>query len=164
MIIKFNKIQDLGDARYAASCMAEYIGFSMLGEEALPVGSIQEIIGWCAGPKVILEVSDSEIYTIDSWVNTLPIDGIECSIERLEELRNQFPDIQLWIIKENDDSRTLLNNNSTKLVTIRPSIESARNMNISAIQGISIDCVREVETGRKDYSDWNDFFEELEIF
>ena len=72
--------------------------------------------------------------------------------------------IQLWIIKENDDSRTLLNNNSTKLVTIRPSVESARNMNISAIQGISIDCVREVETGRKDYSDWNDFFEELEIF
>ena len=164
MIIKFNKIQDLGDARYAASCMAEYIGFSMHGEEALNVGSIQEIIGWCAGPKVILEVSQSEITTIESWINTLPIDGIQCSIERLDELRNHFADVQHWLIEENDQSLTVLNEESRKLIPVKPSLESAQNMDKTKVQGINIDCARELETGRKDYSDWNDFFEELEIF
>lgn len=164
MIIKFNKIQDLGDARYAASCMAEFIGFSMQGKEALSVGSIQEIIGWCAGPKVILEVSDSEITTIESWINTLPIDGIECSIERIDELRTHFADIQHWFIIENNQYRKILNEESTTLIPVMPSLESAQNMDISNVKGINIDCVREVETGKKDYSDWNDFFEEIEIF
>ena len=51
MLIKFNNIKDLSDARYAAAAMAEWIGFSV-GE--LPIQQVQEIIGWCAGPKITL--------------------------------------------------------------------------------------------------------------
>ncbi len=164
MIIKFNKIQDLGDARYAASCMAEYIGFSMQGESALPVSAIQEIIGWCAGPKVILEVSNAEISEIESWINIIPVDGIECSEDRVNKLKDQFNDIQHWIISNEDKSLSILNQDSISLVPVAPSLETAKDMNTSQIKGINIDCIREIETGRKDYSKWNDFFEELEIF
>ncbi len=164
MIIKFNKIQDLGDARYAASCMAEYIGFSMQGESAFPVSAIQEIIGWCAGPKVILEVSHAEISEIESWINIIPVDGIECSKDRVNELKDHFNDIQHWLISNDDKSLSILNQDSINLVPIIPSLGSAKDIDTSQVKGINIDCIREIETGRKDYSDWNDFFEELEIF
>ena len=58
MKIKFNHIQDLSDARYAAAAMAEWIGFTV-GD--LPLSQVQEIIGWCAGPKLTLELPNRDL-------------------------------------------------------------------------------------------------------
>ncbi len=79
MKIKFNSIQDLSDARYASAAMAEWMGFAV-GE--LPVDKVQEIIGWCSGPKLTLELpSVDQLETAISWCNILPIEAIECPIE-----------------------------------------------------------------------------------
>ena len=79
MKIKFNHIQDLSDARYAAAAMAEWIGFTV-GD--LPLSQVQEIIGWCAGPKLTLELPNRDLKDMAiSWCNILPVEAIECPAE-----------------------------------------------------------------------------------
>jgi hypothetical protein len=150
--IKFNHIQDLGDARYASAVLSDFIGFSIDGEFSITPQVIQEIIGWCAGPKLILEINQSPNFEqIESWLNILPIDGIQCSQENLDEIKNQFPDVGIWLTF-ND------------FISVKTSPESANEiLEINTLQ-FSINCFKESETGKKDYSEWNDFFEKLEIF
>lgn len=150
--IKFNHVQDLGDARYAAAALADYIGFSIDGDFAISPQSIQEIIGWCSGPKVILEINDSPNYEqIESWLNILPIDGIQCNEEHLSKTQNQFPDVSIWMTFQD-------------FTPVKTSPESANNIIENHQLQFSINCFNETETGKKDYSEWNDFFETLEIF
>ena len=79
MKIKFNTIQDLSDARYASAAMAEWMGFAVGG---LPIDKVQEIIGWCSGPKLTLELpSTNHLETAISWCTILPVEAIECPIE-----------------------------------------------------------------------------------
>ncbi len=150
--IKFNHVQDLGDARYAAAALADYIGFSIDGDFAISPQAIQEIIGWCAGPKVILEIHDSPNFEqIESWLNILPIDGIQCKEDQLSVTQNQFPDVGIWMTFHD-------------YTTVVTSPESADEIIESKQLPFSITCFKETETGKKDYSEWNDFFEKLEIF
>jgi len=150
--IKFNHIQDLGDARYAAAALADYIGFSIDGDFAISPQSIQEIIGWCAGPKVILEINDSPNFEqIESWLNILPIDGIQCPQEYLSKIQKQFPDLEIWMAFDD-------------FTSVETSPKSAEEILDSNQLQFSINCLKETETGKKDYSEWNDFFEKLEIF
>lgn len=150
--IKFNHIQDLGDARYAAACLADFIGFSIDSEFSISPQAIQEIIGWCAGPKVILEIHDSPNFEkIESWLNILPIDGIQCQEQHLSLIKNKFPDVGIWFTFHDFEP-------------VKISLESAKKIiNENKIQ-FSVNCFKESETGKKDYSEWNDFFETLEIF
>ncbi len=150
--IKFNHVQDLGDARYAAAALADYIGFSIDGDFAISPQAIQEIIGWCAGPKVILEIHDSPNFEqIESWLNILPIDGIQCKEDQLSVTQNQFPDVGIWMTFHD-------------YTTVVTSPESADEIIESNQLQFSINCFKETETGKKDYSEWNDFFGKLEIF
>ena len=84
--IKFNHVQDLNDARFAASALAEWVGFAINGPKAIAIELSQEIIGWCSGPKLILEVHEASIEQIETYINILPVNGIECSNQRLNEL------------------------------------------------------------------------------
>jgi len=170
MKIKFNNIRDLADARYAAAVMADYIGFRIGGKDELPASVIQEIIGWCSGPAVILEVSDNvAIEKINALLNTLPINGIETSAARVEQLKSNF-DAQglVWVVNTDPSgdfythSETLKNQNN-HLSKIKPTAEITKSVKTTDPWGVSIDCFESVSTGIKDFSDWNDFFEDLEI-
>jgi hypothetical protein len=150
--IKFNHIQDLGDARYASAVLSDYIGFSLDGEFAISPQTVQEIIGWCAGPKIILEINTTpNLQQIESWLNILPIDGIQCNEEDAITLKSHFKDVSTWITF-----------NDFKSVPTSP--ESAEEILQNGLNMFSINCFKETTTGIKDYSEWNDFFEKLEIF
>jgi hypothetical protein len=153
MNIKFNHIQDLGDARYAAAMLANYIGFAIDGEFAVAPATVQEIIGWCAGPKLILEIHETpDISKIQSWIDVLPVDGIECSQNHVETLKSQFEHLNLeWLIL----------NNTFPIIT--PSKESAQTVLNQSIDTFSIDCFKETQLGQKDYELWNDFFDLLDL-
>lgn len=153
MKIKFNAIQDLSDARYASAVMADWIGFSVDGETSISIEKVQEILGWCSGPKLALEVSElTDLNKIKSWMDILPVDGIECTKSVRHELESSIDiDGIEWIETGVDFTRIKANSDSAQLLKINP------------VDSISIDCQVEIETGRKDYSQWNDFFEELEI-
>jgi hypothetical protein len=170
MKLKFNNIRDLADARYAAAVMADFIGFSIGTEDELPASGIQEIIGWCAGPAVILEISDNvEIDKINALLNTLPVNGIEVSEKRFAALKDAIAATDLiWIVNTENTGdwlshgESLLNRNHY-FSRVKPSAEMAESITKIEPWGISIDCFNSVSTGIKDFSDWNDFFEALEI-
>lgn len=166
--IKFNNVQDLSDARFAASAMAEWVGFSISGDKALSAESIQEIISWCSGPKLILETSNESIEKINSFLDVLPVNGIECSPVRFQELKTAFPDVQEWIVSGEDSMGQISHSANWQLHahinTITPSSEMAQLILKENPFGFSINCEKETEIGKKDLSIWHDFFEELDLF
>lgn len=170
MKLKFNNIRDLADARYASAAMADYIGFRIGGDDELSASAIQEIIGWCAGPAVILEIADDvDVVKINALLNTLPVNGIETSEQRFTELKAAIatPDF-IWIVNAENagnwfsHSKSLINR-TNHFSRVEPSAETAESLAKTEPWGISIDCFESVSTGIKDFSDWNDFFEALEI-
>ena len=166
--IKFNHVQDLSDARFAASAMAEWVGFSISGPHAMKAADIQEIISWCAGPKLILEIQDENIEKINSFLDVLPVNGIECPSERLIELQTVFQDVHEWIVlgqgPYDHPSHSPQWYPHTHIVTISPNSQNAAKIINDNPYGFSIDCEKETEVGKKDLSLWHDFFEELDLF
>lgn len=158
MKIKFNNIRDLADARYAAAVMADYIGFSIGDENELPTSTIQEIIGWCSGPEIILEVKNAAaIEKLKALLSILPVNGLEVSANDYPAIKEAFSEQNLlWII----DAKM---NGDKEFIKVSPNVEAAEKIKETDPWGISMDCFESVSTGIKDFSDWNVFFETLEI-
>jgi len=171
MLLKFNNIRDLADARYAAAMMAEWIGFQVGGDEDLSATAIQEIIGWCAGPSVILEVlpgTSSE--RITGLLDVLPIDGLEAGQGDFEKLRAVFSERNLkWILKSDDDAgvgyyhTNSLVSEKNAICHVYPGLTSVQDIKDTEPSAISLDCFPSQSAGIKDFTVWNDFFDELEL-
>jgi len=166
--IKFNHVQDLSDARFAASTLAEWVGFSISGTHAMRADAIQEIIAWCAGPKLILEISDENTEKINSFLDVLPVDGIECSESRMSELKAAFPDVREWIILGDGPYENTSHSHNwhthEHLVNVIPTLETAKKIASEKPYGFSINCEKETEVGKKDFGELHDFCEELDLF
>ena len=172
MKIKFNHIQDLGDARYAAAVMAEWIGFAIDGPYAIPPEKIQEIIGWCSGPKIIIEIyGEPNPLKIKSWLDVLPVDGIEVNEMHYKTLKEVFQQENLvWILTHNEASNSNWSHssffsNAQNHITLidEPNDTNAKWVLEVQPAAISINCNVEQELGRKDFELFNEFFETLEI-
>lgn len=169
MKIKFNNIRDLADARYAAAMMAEWIGFETGGEKDLSAAEIQEILGWCSGPTVVLEVKPGASHEkIAGLIELLPFAAIEAPASELELLKNRFGQhIKEWIaVGDGLNTKDLLHSNrlqSAERVICRIEPESTQVAEVEANQpfAISLDCFESVSTGIKDFDVWNQFFENL---
>lgn len=177
MKIKFNHIQDLADARYASAALAEWIGFAIDGPKTLSLQNVQEIIGWCNGPKIILEVYETpNIDKIQAWINVIPVDGIECDADQLHKLHSHFPNMPEWIVRNANsilmnelESKTTYHSYSSP-INLNPLIlnisDTLHNFSTDdfSFSGFSLNCIKEIETGKKDFSDWNSLFEKIEIY
>jgi hypothetical protein len=173
LYLKFNNIRDLSDARYAAAAMAEWIGFGIGHEDSLNAAKIQEIIGWCAGPKIILEIAENTDATVlSSYLDVLPVDGLELLSADLIRLENVLSLSNLQIIIYGDpgvvsgdeiithSSKSHSNANHIQQVlreTTDPGILRSANP-----WAISVDCFSVQDPALKNYDTWNDFFEALE--
>jgi hypothetical protein len=166
--IKFNHVQDLSDARFAASVMAEWFGFAIDGPFEVTPSEIQEIVGWCSGPKLIIEVHQAPLSKIESFLDVLPVNGIECNAERYSELKAAFPDVREWLVVGDNTgeyiSHTLHWHPENHVVLLEPNMENAQRLLKEPIMGFSINAEKETELGKKDQAGWFDFFETLEIF
>ena len=171
MKIKFNNIRDLSDARYAAAVMAECIGFAVGSDNDLPASTIQEIIGWCAGPDIILEIGpEATVQKIETLLNLIPVSGLEVEETAFSTLKAQFASQQLtWIVKTSNPIADAISHVPALVVaentycSVIPTTKTAEILMSNEPWGISIDCFESVSTGIKDFSEWNDFFEALEI-
>ncbi len=189
MKIKFNQIQDLNDARYASSALSEWVGFTL---NQLPISKVQEIIGWCAGPKLAIELTEIELLdTAISWCTILPVNTLECKAESFSFWMQNIPNAQNyeWIVNSHDLHH--LNTDNFKeipsvyfhflpqsLEQVTPEIIKTPNLiiNISNFQSntsilaslspelISIDCVPETTLGEKNFELTTELFEALDIF
>jgi len=172
MKIKFNHIQDLSDARYAAAVMAEWIGFAIDGSFAIAPEKIQQIIGWCSGPKIIIEIyGEPNPLKIKSWFDVLPIDGIECEPQHFDILREIFHQPELeWIVRNSQTASNAFTHsqiceiNEHHIINIlEPTNAIAEWILNNQPTAISINCNPELELGKKDFDEMNEFFETLEI-
>ena len=162
MLIKFNNIKDLSDARYAAAAMAEWIGFSV-GE--LPIQQVQEIIGWCSGPKITLEVGTPEtLETVQSWCTLLPVEAIECAQNDINFWKQHLSADYQYIVQTSDDQSIALGNPNLTINKVNPAEQSASDIKAFNLDAISLDCEKEMVVGMKNYDLWNDLLETLEIW
>jgi hypothetical protein len=162
MIIKFNNIKDLSDARYAAAAMAEWIGFSV-GE--LPIQQVQEIIGWCSGPKITLEVGAPEtLETVQSWCTLLPVEAIECAESDINFWKQHLSADYQYIVQTSGSQSIALGNPNVTINKVNPTEQSASDIKALNLDAISLDCEKEMVVGMKNYDLWNDLLETLEIW
>lgn len=162
MLIKFNNIKDLSDARYAAAAMAEWIGFSV-GE--LPIQQVQEIIGWCAGPKITLEVSTPEtLETVQSWCTLLPVEAIECAQNEYNFWKQNLSAEYQFIVQTSANQSIAMGDPHVTISKVDPAVQSASNIKALHFEAISLDCEKEMVVGMKNYDLWNDLLETLEIW
>lgn len=162
MLIKFNNIKDLSDARYAAAAMAEWIGFSV-GE--LPIQQVQEIVGWCAGPKITLEVSTHEtLETVQSWCTLLPVEAIECAQNDLNFWKQNLSADYQYIVQTSAIQSIALGDPNVTINKVNPNEQSASDIKALNLEAISLDCEKEMVVGMKNYDLWNDLLETLEIW
>lgn len=171
MLLKFNNIQDLSDARYAAAALAEWIGFRVGGDSDLSAGAIQEIIGWCAGPRVVLEVlPGTPAERVAGLLDVLPVDGIECDPSGYDSLKAAFGDrIREWIVAGPGSEADVIGHTDglttadRTICRINPATTGAGEVESASPWAISLDCYPSESTGIKDYSAWSDLMEGLNI-
>lgn len=172
MLLKFNNIRDLSDARFAAASMAEWIGFSVNKEDSLPVAKIQEIIGWCAGPKLILELDKTcDLNVVQSMIQVLPVQGLEMSVstwnkisdlEGIEKLDLIFTEKPAF---ENDKVYCHGAENPGGLQFIQM-ISEPKNVDFTFPNhplAISLNCFPSDNPALKNYDNWMDFLEQLDM-
>lgn len=162
MKIKFNHIQDLSDARYAAAAMSEWIGFRV-GE--IPLANVQEIIGWCAGPKVTLEIYNKDLKeTAISWCDILPVEAIECKAEDLAFWQEALPNPSYEWIAVDTQYATVHSHPPITITLVDPKITSPQAIKELQPEAISLNCEKETVVGMKNYDLWNDLLETLDIW
>lgn len=172
MYIKFNNIRDLADARYAAAAMAEWVGFTVGKEDSLPVGKIQEILGWCSGPKLVLEPDASVTWDmLQAYLSVLPVDGIECTELQFQTWAEQ-PEMQsLSIILLGENSNGSISHSAqpaaagvAHIWNITTALSQPEKVTDQQPFGISVDCTESEELMSKNFDTWNYFFESIGVF
>ena len=164
--IKFNAIRDLADARFAASVMAEWMGFSVGKPTDLSIPQILEIYNWCSGPKLTLELYNNlDLEIVMTYCNALKVEAIECNRTQKEELEGKLQNIE-YILSEGDLGLTHLSKGASA-----NNIEPLHNLSAddvlnSDIEQFSITCFNakeDQEAGEKDFTEFYDFFEALGV-
>ena len=172
MHIKFNNIRDLADARYAAAAMAEWVGFTVGKADSLPVGKIQEILGWCSGPKLVLEPDASVTWDmLQAYLSVLPVDGIECTELQFQTWAEQ-PEMQsLSIILLGENSTGSISHSAqpaaagvAHIWNITAALSQPEKVTDQQPFGISVDCTESEELMSKNFDTWNYFFEAIGVF
>ena len=164
--IKFNAIRDLADARFAASVMAEWMGFSVGKETDLSLQSIQEIYNWCSGPKLTLELSGNlDLEIVMTYCMALKVEAIECNQSQKDQLEEKLQSIE-YILTEGDQGLTHISNGKSPSNIEPLSKLETETVLGSGIEQFSITCFdaeEGQEAGEKDFTEFYDFFEGLGV-
>ena len=167
---KFNNIRDLADARYAAAAMAEWVGFTVGKADSLPVGKIQEILGWCSGPKLVLEPDATISWDVlQSYLSVLPVDAVECTQEQYAQW-SSHPEMQaISPIVLGDNSAVGYSHSANPggpqhIRNVSNALDQAEQLLHEEPFAISVDCAEAESLMEKNYDTWNQFFEAIGVF
>ena len=164
--IKFNAIRDLADARFAASVMAEWMGFSVGKATDLSISQILEIYNWCSGPKLTLELAaDLDLEQVMTYCNALKVEAIECNTVQKTALEGRLQNIE-YILTEGDSGLThRTHGKSQENIPPLPTLV-ADDIIDADIEQFSMTCFEakpNQEAGEKDFTLFYDFFEALGV-
>lgn len=170
--IIFRNITNLNDARYAATVFAHAVSFSAEPQNAdyISPEKVSEIGQWLSGPKKLLEINNPNLNEVLEFISKSGVDGIITSnIELYEQISmrgleviwdaSQIKKDTLWpqIIYSKIDPLP----QNYFLHLSEPDQVSAVAILSSDVKGISIFGTEESELGMKDYTGWNEFFDQL---
>lgn len=170
MLLKFNNIRDLSDARYAAAAMAEWVGFTVGQEDSHSAAKIQEILGWCSGPKLVLEMGKHiDIKALNAFLAVLPVSAVETDMDGYLYLK-QFPGLEKMDFILNSGKYDGVISHSSEfeegrhIVNVSNMLTSTKEITDKNPFGISLDCQKSEYPALKNFDDFTRFFEELGIF
>lgn len=179
LTLKFNHVLSLSEARYASAALAEWVGFEIgTGDQAMPVGKIQEMMNWLSGVKLVLEIpSGTSLEQWNAYQEVLPFHGVEMDAEFYTQLSNteSLNDKEVIIrgvseallqmegvlIHTDYEFRTaFLSEPHRVLVRLpMPSAEKLLEIMEEGFLAATFDCEGEEEVGMRDFSAWDEALE-----
>jgi hypothetical protein len=152
--------------------MAEWIGFTVNNEDSLPVAKIQEIIGWCAGPKIILELDNTcDLNVVQSMLHVLPVNGLELSVSTWNKISDMdgIENLDLIFTEkpafENNKVFCHAPQNPGSFQFIQM-ISEPKDFDLSLPNhplALSLNCFPSDNPALKNYDNWMDFLEQLDM-
>jgi phosphoribosylanthranilate isomerase len=173
-ILKFSKITNLSDARYAAGAWADFVGFCFDPSlpEYLEPNKAKEIAGWINGPLLVGEFGMQPVEWISDFVKAIPLKAVQIPASYTDEtifnlgLRIlvkvsepiQSPIMQNTdiFVAENEATYQFLKSNYEQ-----PVIFSFKDVheNVEKYDGIELDGIMEDKPGTRNHGMWNDILE-----
>lgn len=174
--VKFNKVNNLSDARYAAGMWATWVGFDLSenNPESITLETCLSISGWIEGVNLVAEFENSSLEYILDVLDKTQFSWVEIVEESfIEPLKSKGYEV---IFKGNSESVANLihTNNVQSLNVLNPSkcllnfsgelleLESILEQ-YPTLGGISVNGAGEERPGFKNQDDVSDIMEYLEI-
>ena len=176
MKIKFNTIRDLGDARYAAANMADWIGFGAGAQNSLSPAKIQEISAWCAGPELVLELAEGMAEDgILSLLHVIPCGILEVwekdyfrlvdhpELSEMQWMVRTYSEISFPVKGWRHKPLKRISGAEADAVYCLDGLAMADiREHAPELDAISLSCFEATAGTEKDYASWNEIFEFFE--
>lgn len=177
-LIKFSKITNLSDARYAAGMWADFVGFSFDPNDAAYIepGKASEIKAWINGPKIVAEFGNQPMEWIEDFTKNLGIDVIEIPqdyadhsvIDQSYKVIVRMQEATMNAIAERADillvsDRSLYDTFAG--MTDKPILFEVGNleMDASGLEGIALKGNMELSPGTSNQTHWTQFLERYAV-
>ncbi len=179
LLLKFNHILSLSEARYASASFAEWAGFEIgKGEQALSAGKIQEMSSWLSGIKLILEIPQNvneEIFY--AFADVLKYQGVELDQDLFNKIKDSDYLKDKEIILRNPSLELMDQHGALAHITFEqretfsfyahrclvqitsPTAQKLLQLTEEMFLGCSLDCTGEEVVGLKDFSAWDEVLE-----
>jgi phosphoribosylanthranilate isomerase len=181
-LVKVGNITNLSDARYCAGMGVDFLGFTVIEGQPqyVPVKTYQEIRGWVAGPKFVIEMYGyTDKVSFDEIIANYAPDMIECGVSEyaLLQPKTNLPFLvkldtahvppfttppEFLIVNETDLSN--VNEHSLHLLVVLNAKDSLdKILSSDNVKGVVLSGSSEIRPGFKEYDDLAEVLEALEV-
>ncbi|MCC6818187.1 MAG: hypothetical protein IT245_04805 [Bacteroidia bacterium] len=177
-LIKFSKISNLSDARYAAGMWADFIGFSFDPNDSAYIepSKASEIIAWVNGPRLVGEFGQQPLEWIIEFSKNLYFDVIEIPqdykdlgilnqgfkiiVHMKDSIMNPLSEQADLLLVDDMETYNELSQHTTK-----PLFLALNQLDIdgSQLSGVSFTGHIELIPGTSNQEEWTQFLERHEI-
>lgn len=176
LLLKFNHILSLSEARYASASLAEWAGFEIgKGNNALSAGKIQEMSSWLSGIKIILEIPHAmNEETFFAYADVLNYKGAELDESLFIKLKDSEYLKGKEIILRNPSANLMDQHEALAHISFEqreeffpyahrclvqvssPTSGKLLQLTAESFLACSLNCTGEKLVGLKDFSEWDD--------
>jgi phosphoribosylanthranilate isomerase len=181
-LVKVGNITNLSDARYCAGMGVDFLGFTVVEGQPqyVPVKTYQEIRGWVAGPKVVIEMYGyTNNVSFDEIIANYAPDMIECGVSEYPMLqpktnlpfllklnKSDIPHLttppEFFIVNETDLATTR-KQGIPLLVVLNAKGSLDKVLSTDNVRGVVLSGSSEIRPGFKEYDDLAEVLEALEV-
>jgi hypothetical protein len=176
MRLYFHSINNLTEARFAAACLPDYIGFNFSPKAPNYISPVEfsKIQSWLSGSEIVGQFTLEPLEDIEPLLASFNIYTVEVLPEHPQI--QDFLDLGLKVILKNPSQHfkhlpyrcakieDYLIHTEQGFLEIEPSDSSLEFIQSNNIENIALAGKSENEAGLADLADWSNLMEALEIF